>query len=246
MVEVPTFAVHITAGSIGLLAGYVALFAPKGKQTHRRSGVAFVWTMLTMCVAGFALALLRPSPWSVINTSAATLTAYMVVSSWVTVHRPASWTDRHDATLTVVAAAVSLLTLPLGVVALTGGGSWRGVPAFPFFMFGVVGVFAIIGDVRSRLVAPPQGSARIRRHLWRMTFALFVAAMSFFIGQMQVFPQPVRIPALLAIPPLLALVAMGYWMWRHRSRARQSPAGPVPGQQVDPLSRPSHVPAGSR
>ncbi|MEX2284854.1 MAG: hypothetical protein WEE89_20370 [Gemmatimonadota bacterium] len=51
-----------------------------------------------------------------------------------------------------------------------------------------------------------------------MCFALFIAALSFFIGQAQVFPKPIRIPALLALPVLAVLVAMFYWLWRVRVR----------------------------
>jgi hypothetical protein len=53
-----------------------------------------------------------------------------------------------------------------------------------------------------------------------MTFALFIAAMSFFLGQAKVIPKPIRIGPLLAIPPLAALVVMIWWLWRVRSRAR--------------------------
>jgi hypothetical protein len=51
-----------------------------------------------------------------------------------------------------------------------------------------------------------------------MCFALFIAALSFFIGQAKVIPRPVRIPALLALPVPAVLVAMLYWLWRVRFR----------------------------
>jgi hypothetical protein len=62
-----------------------------------------------------------------------------------------------------------------------------------------------------------RGPARIRRHLWRMCTALFIAAASFFLGPVRRIPEPLRIPALRLIP-LLVLVTMAYWLWRYRSK----------------------------
>lgn len=87
-------------------------------------------------------------------------------------------------------------------------------------MFGLVGVFGGIGDLRRMRSGAPSGAVRISRHLWRMSFALFIAAMSFFIGQAEVFPRVIRRPPLLALPPLTVLVTMLYWVWRIRSRRR--------------------------
>ena len=54
-----TLFVHILAGSLGLLAGYVALFAAKGSQLHRKGGMVFVYAMLVMCVGGLLIAVVR-------------------------------------------------------------------------------------------------------------------------------------------------------------------------------------------
>ena len=51
-----------------------------------------------------------------------------------------------------------------------------------------------------------------------MSFALFIAALSFFIGQAKVIPEPFRIMPLLALPVLAVLVTMFYWLWRVRFR----------------------------
>jgi hypothetical protein len=51
-----------------------------------------------------------------------------------------------------------------------------------------------------------------------MTFALFIGALSFFIGQADVFPEPVRIGPLLALPVVAVLVTLLYWLWRVRIR----------------------------
>ena len=74
------------------------------------------------------------------------------------------------------------------------------------------------GDLRLIRSNPPRGAGRIARHLWRMSFALFTAAMSFFVGQAKVIPEPIRIRPLLALPVLAVLITMLYWLWRLRIR----------------------------
>ncbi|MDP9179520.1 MAG: hypothetical protein M3O61_17745, partial [Gemmatimonadota bacterium] len=74
------------------------------------------------------------------------------------------------------------------------------------------------GDLRMLRSGPLRGARRIARHLWRMCFALFIAALSFFIGQSKVIPEPIRILPLLALPVLAVLVTMFYWLWRVRIR----------------------------
>ncbi|MGH7493681.1 MAG: hypothetical protein ACREOO_14990 [bacterium] len=49
-----------------------------------------------------------------------------------------------------------------------------------------------------------------------MCFALFIASGSFFLGQADEIPEPLRIPALLAILALAPLLVMLYWLWRVR------------------------------
>ena len=118
----------------------------------------------------------------------------------------------------LLALAVGLTSLAFAFEALANGGQRNGMPAFPFFLFGVVGLLASFLDFRMIRSGGLRGAARLLRHLWRMSFALFIAAMSFFLGQAKVFPKPVRIPALLALPVLAVLVTLLYWLWRVRIR----------------------------
>jgi len=118
----------------------------------------------------------------------------------------------------MVALTVGLIDLTFAFEALTSAsGRSHGFPAFPFILFGVAGVVGSAGDIRLGS-GPLQGAPRIARHLWRMCFALFIAALSFFIGQAKVFPKPLQVPGLLAIPVLAVLVTMVYWLWRVRAR----------------------------
>ena len=92
------------------------------------------------------------------------------------------------------------------------------MPAFPFFLFGIVMLLGAAGDGRILRSGAPQGTARLTRHLWRMCFALFIAALSFFIGQSDEFPKALRIMPLLALPVVTVLIAMFYWLWKLRIR----------------------------
>lgn len=215
-----TLLVHVLAGALGLATGFVALYAAKGGRLHRRSGMLFVYAMLTMCAGGAAMAVWRGGAWSGVNARAGLLTAYLVITALTTVRPPHASVARWlDPGLLLLALSIGLISSALGVDAVVNGGSRNGVPAFPFFLFGVVGLLAGGGDLRvMRSGVPLRGAPRLARHLWRMSFALLIAAMSFFFGQAKVIPEPIRIPALLALPVLAVLVTMLYWLWRVRIR----------------------------
>jgi hypothetical protein len=93
-----------------------------------------------------------------------------------------------------------------------------GLPPFPYFLYGVIGVLAGVGDARMIRAGGLTGAPRLARHLWRMCGALWIAAASFFWGQAKVIPQPIRIMPLLSVPVLAVLVTMLYWLWRVRLR----------------------------
>lgn len=211
------YVVHILAGMLGLLSGYVALYSAKGATVHRRSGMLFVCTMLPMCAAGVAMAIGRGVAPD-INVPAAVLTASLVVTALTTVRPPSRLTRGLDRVAMLAVLAVGAASLAFGIEAVANGGTRKGMPAFPFFMFAVVGLLAGIGDLRRMRSGPLRGTPRLRRHLWRMSFALFIAALSFFIGQARVIPKPVRIMPLLALPVVAVLVTMLYWLWRVRVR----------------------------
>jgi hypothetical protein len=115
------------------------------------------------------------------------------------------------------AAALGLACVIIAASALAGSGLPAGF-AYPLVMFGVVALLASNGDRRTLRAGGLKGGPRLARHLWRMCFALFIAALSFFFGQAQVIPEPLRIRPLLALPILAVLLTMFYWLWRVRAR----------------------------
>jgi hypothetical protein len=205
------YVVHIVAGSLGLLSGYIALYAAKGASVHRRSGLVFVYAMLATTIVGMSLAVLRPAA-PEINVPAALLASYLVFTA-LTAVRPPHWGARwFDWAGLFIIIPVAIYNLNFGIRLMTGGKN--GIPPFPFLMFGVVGLLSAAGDVRVIRGGAATGARRIGRHLWRMSFALLIAALSFFIGQAKVIPKPFRVRWLLALPVLAVVVTLFYWLWR--------------------------------
>jgi hypothetical protein len=90
--------------------------------------------------------------------------------------------------------------------------------AAPSFIFGVMALLAAAGDLRMLRARGVNGARRIARHLWRMCFAMWIAAASFFWGRPRRVPEVLRIPALLAVAVLLPIAVMLLWLWRIRVR----------------------------
>lgn len=230
-------AVHILSGGVGILFGFVALFATKGARLHRRTGRVFVYAMLSMGLVGATMAALwgrQPAS----NIPVGLLTAYLVMTSLTTVRPPAQASRALDLASMLVALALALALFAGGVAASRSpGGTLKGIPTPPFFIFGSIALLAGVGDlrmIRSGGVLAIRGTPRLTRHLWRMCVAFLIAAFSFFLGQAKVIPKPIRLLPLLVTPPLVVLAALLYWLWR--VRIRKTFRGIVGDQRGLPLS----------
>ena len=204
---------HIVAGGLGLVSGYVALSAAKGATLHRKSGILFVFVMSTMAITGMLISALDGVA-PAINVPSALLTFYLVITSLRTVRPPAAGSRALDVAALLMALGTGLGCFLLGVVTIARGGREAGM-AYPLFLFGGVALAASVGDLRMIRAGGIRGASRLVRHLWRMCFALFIASIAFFLGQGRV-PEPLRIPALLAAGVLLPVAAILYWVWRIR------------------------------
>ncbi|MGH8249825.1 MAG: hypothetical protein ACREVI_03850 [Steroidobacteraceae bacterium] len=185
---------------------------------HRRSGSFFVYAMLVMATGGLLVAAVRGVA-PAINIPIALLTAYLVVTSLATVRPPKSRGRELliGAMLIAFGFAVAKFAFALDAIA-------REEPPFGYLPSGVIALLAGVGDMRIlRSRTLPQGAGRLARHLWRMCLALLIAALSFFIGQSDELPEPVRIYLLLALPMVVVLGTMIFWLWRIRTRRFLAP-----------------------
>jgi len=211
--------VHILAGGLAIFLGGVALAVPKGGTLHRRSGLLFVYAMLTMGISGSILAARQ----SLTNTNVlgGFTSAYFVVTALITVRPASAWTQRLNSGALVVAIALSVIEIGLGIKAVASpGGTINGVPFFMLFLLGTITALAAAGDIRTMRSRALRAAPRLARHLWRMCFALFIAAGSFFSIRERVakiLPEPFTTPAMRALPIALVFGAMFYWLWRVRA-----------------------------
>ena len=211
--------IHIVAAALGLVSGAVALSVTKGRTLHRKSGMVFVCAMIAMCATATVGAIAKGQA---VNVMAALMTAYLVLTGLTTVRPPSAASRRRDVGLMLMALTLGAATLVAGFVAVASpGGKIFGLPPFPFFLFGVLGLSGGAGDFRTIRSGALRGAPRLARHLWRMCMALFIAAASFFSIRARVvaiFPASLATPAARALPVLLVLAAMFYWLWRIRGR----------------------------
>ena len=220
----PLLIVHILGGIAALVSGYFALFAEKGSRLHIRSGDAFVISMAFMGGFGAYVSLTIHQP---TNMAAGLASAYLAISGWLTLKRRGASVRKAEigAFIFTLAAAVSFFALGWsrlqpGFVPRpmeTAGGS--------FFFATIFSLFAV-SDFRMLLRGGYSGVQRLVRHIWRMSVALFVASGSFFLGRSsteplrstglraRLFTNAIQATHVTAIPVLIILVLMVYWIVR--------------------------------
>jgi uncharacterized membrane protein len=210
----PVLGIHITAGTLGMLSGFVAVFLRKGSRRHGIAGNVFVVAMLTLAASGTFLAIMKSQ---VTNVLGGVLTFYLVSTAWVTARRKDGKSGLFDWVALLFALAVGATEMTLGVeAAQSQTGLKYGYPAGIYFFIGGVVLLAAVGDVRMLVRGGISGTQRIARHLWRMCFGLFIAAASIFLARPQFFPALLRKTGALTFLSYLPLLLMIFWLIRIR------------------------------
>jgi uncharacterized membrane protein len=205
--------IHILAALLALVAGFVALAATKGGTLHRRAGSLFAVAMLLSTGSAWILSgFVHPNRG---NFVAASLTFVLVATGWLAVRRTVEQMRGWLFASMLACLAVGWRALLLADLARHDAhGVVDSIPGPPLLLFGAIALLAALGDARVLLAGRLDGRRRIARHLWRMTFALWIAAASGFLGQAKHVPAPFRHLALLALPVLAVAIALVYWLVR--------------------------------
>lgn len=208
----PIALVHIGAGLVAILSGSAALAFRKGFRWHRQAGIVFVLSMVVMAGIGAYRALFIPQALSVLQGIFA---IYLVATAWLTIRRKEGVMGKVDYVAFLVVLSASTGYITFGIEALNSeSGEKDGFLAEAYLIFGSVAVLATALDLRMIVRKGIYGVARIARHLWRMCYALFTAVGSFFLGQPQVFPESIRGIEYRAVPVVLVVLLMIFWLIR--------------------------------
>jgi hypothetical protein len=221
----PLLLFHICAGTVGFLSGAVAIAFRKGSSRHRVAGNVFVVSMLSMAATGVYMAFMKSQPG---NVTGGTLTFYLVATAWLTGRRKDGEPGMFDWAALLVALTVAAFTLTFGVqAAMSPTGFKYGYPPGPHFFLGSIALLAAAGDIRMLVRGGISGAPRIARHLWRMCFALFIAASSIFLARQHIFPAVLRTTGVLFLLSFFPLMVMIFWLLRVRfTNAFKGPASP--------------------
>lgn len=208
----PILALHICAGSLGLLSGTVAISVRKGSRNHLAAGIVFSVSMLILGATGTYIAYTRSQPGNIIG---GLLTIYMIATAWMAGRRRDQRTGVFDWVALLFALCVGTACILYGIKAANGE-THDGVPAGMDFFLGFIILLAAAGDIRMLVRRGVSGTQRIARHLWRMCFGLFIASGSFFMGRQRIFPEFVRQSNVLIFLTILPLLLLVFWLIRVR------------------------------
>jgi uncharacterized membrane protein len=224
----PILIIHIATGTIGFLSGAAAASFRKGSPRHALAGNVFVISMLTMAASGTLMAILKAQPGNILG---GTFTFYLVATAWLTARRRDGGPRAIDWAALVLALTILGVEATLGFSALRSPtGLKYGYSATPYFFISSIALLAVIGDVRMLVRRGISGMHRILRHLWRMCFAWFIAAISIFLARQHLFPAVLRRTGALYFLSFFPLVLIIFWLARlrltnaHKRRSMHRPA----------------------
>jgi hypothetical protein len=223
----PLLLLHIVAGTIGVLSGFVAVFLRKGSRRHGVVGDVFVIAMLCLSSSGAILAIMKSQPGNILGGA---FTFCLVATAWMSARRRDGETSIFDWVGLLVSLGIGAFEVTYGrEAAMSPTGMKYDYPPGPYFFLGSVALLAAAGDVRLLVRGGISGTQRIARHLWRMCFALFVASGSVFLARQQLFPDLLRKTGVLLLLSFLPLLLMIFWLVRVWLKSRVSRSNRVSG-----------------
>jgi uncharacterized membrane protein len=214
-------ALHITGGSIGLIAGTINMVRKKGDKTHKAVGKFFLYGMLAAGTAALALSVMHPNYFLFI---VGVFTIYMASTG----KRYLSLRESADGpTPKMIDWALSIFMLLFGI-AFIGFGIYKFIKGntfgIVFLVFGYISVSMVRQDIKNYNGKSPFKNTWMLLHLQRMIGAYIAALTAFLVVNM---PQTILPGYLNFIPwltPTIALVPLIFKWTAQRKIMKPVPA----------------------
>lgn len=213
----------MTSGTLAVSSGLLGLFVSKGSVTHRIAGRVFICAMILLGFTGIALA--QQVPMAISAVAGAAIIHLVITGSLAARAKPGAL-QLIDTAAPIVSLVIGLTSLAFAWEAWQGADGLKdGFTATPYGFFGALMLLVATLDLKYRLDADTTIAARRCRHIWRMSFALFIVTGSLFTGPgATVFPDWLQASGLLSVPEPLILLTMLYWLIRLRLSPRRFPS----------------------
>jgi uncharacterized membrane protein len=236
---------HILGGIAACVSGALAMTFSKGSARHRVNGNVFVISMLTLGLSASYLSVLRSDVGNfiaglfviyLISTAWLTarspdggpqtgltqsghaqsgLTETRLAGVQAALQQRPTWIVRADWIAFAAAAFGGAALIVTGVLASFDRRIAPSGPAASLFVLAAIVWACARGDYRMIRNGGLSGTARIARHLWRMSVALFIASGSFFFARQRIiFPAAVNKAGVPILFLVLPLALMWYWLRR--------------------------------
>ncbi|MBD2754613.1 DUF2306 domain-containing protein [Spirosoma validum] len=111
-----TLILHISAGSIALIVGLIPMFSKKGSSLHNRTGLVYVYCMITVAITALLLCALQPLQMlRLFLTGIAVFSFYLCMTGWRATKQKKTGPATSDRILTYVTLATSIAMISFGV-----------------------------------------------------------------------------------------------------------------------------------
>ena len=206
MKELVVWLVHFPTGSLAILAAIAAFYYPKGSLQHKKAGRLFTVTMLIMLISGGIAGALKGSAE---NVFLAALVSYTVFTAWLTIRH-------HQPVIGILEYLALTYIIIFGLAALFANSEWEMVREPGVLTFNAIMAFIfIVGDIRNILLKGMNQTHQLARHVWRISFSLIWAALSFSDKIIKILDSTIdQMPFVAALPACLIVCIMFYWLVR--------------------------------
>lgn len=207
--------IHILAGSLTLISGFLAMTSAKGKPLHRISGKVFFWSMAVTTLLGLNAGIFRPD--YQIFIPIAIISFYQAASGYRILYiknlhagqlaRPVDWI------LTVGMLLTSFAFVGLGIAKLSTDLFYSIV----LFSFSTIGLYCSAVDLYHYLKKPVHRFYWLFTHIFRMSHGFIAALTAFLVNNSKLFPFLPQV-LLLIIPIALGqpLITLTIWSYKNK------------------------------
>ncbi len=211
--------IHILAGSLTLLSGFIAITTKKGQLYHRIAGKVFFWSMTVTTALGLNAGIFRPDyqifiPIAIISFyQAASGYRILFIKNLHKGQKP----QIVDWALTIGMVLTSFVFILLGIINL-GKDIFYSIV---LFSFSTIGLYCCGVDLFNYIKKPENKLYWLFIHIFRMSHGFIAAITAFLVNNSKLFPFLPQV-LLLIIPIAIGQPIITFTIWSYRKNLVKS------------------------